>query len=319
MKNIKRVANVLIFILIKSMSLVAQTAPCDGLLPFEEQNGILTIEMESGVINHPNWKVDNSVSGYTGDGYIYWDGPESFSSLSNAFIVYNIKINTPGTYRFAWHMKINKGTSKGEHNDAWLKIDADDYYGLKTGHRVIPKPACQTDPNNDCPVGSSTLGFFKIFGNTLDWRFVANTNDGDSHRVFVTFNNPGIYKITLDARSSYCLLDRMVLRLNAISDSVAFNLANNESLCYSGVLSVDNQKQVKPLSLYPNPTTGIVTVANLCLDDDLIVTNIHGIVIRTLKMTKTNATIDLSDLASGIYFVSLKNNTSGFSKKIIKL
>lgn len=308
-----------LFLLILSMGVFAQTAACDGTLPFEEQNGLLTIEMESGIINHPNWKIDNSVSGYTGSGYIYWDGPQSFNNLSNAPIVYNIKINTPGTYRFAWHMKINMGTSNGEHNDSWLKIDADDYYGIKSGHRVIPRPACETDANNDCPEGKSELGFFKIFGNTQEWRFVANTNDGDSHRVFVTFNNPGIYKITLDARSSYCLLDRMVLRLNGISDSVAFNLSNSESSCYNGSLSIGSQNNLEEIKVFPNPTNGIVNFKNLPLNSKLIISNIHGATVREYTSTSRNQTIDINDLISGIYFISTKDSKTTLLKKIIKL
>ena len=91
---------------IVTLQLFAQTATCDGTLPFEEKDGLLTIEMESGVFpSGSDWQTgseaDPNLSGSTIN-YIYWNGTESFSNLSNASITYNIKINNPGTYRFAW-------------------------------------------------------------------------------------------------------------------------------------------------------------------------------------------------------------------------
>lgn len=44
---------------IGSLNLFSQTVPCDGNASFEEQNGLLTIEMESGNLpTGSNWQTE---------------------------------------------------------------------------------------------------------------------------------------------------------------------------------------------------------------------------------------------------------------------
>lgn len=303
-------------------SLFSQTV-CNGVLPFEEQNGLLTIEMESGIINDNRWKIgtetENINEQQVETKYLYWTGSESFGNLSNAPITYKIKINNPGTYRFAWRMRVGKGTSKGEHNDAWLKIDGEDFYGIKNGAKVYPKPYCNSSNELTCAAGTSTQNFIKAFGNRLDWGFVTNTNDHVAHRVFVTFEEAKQYTITVDARSSYLFIDKMVLRRSNVSDSVAFDLLNSESSCYDSSLSFDLEKKQEPLTIYPNPTDGLITIKNGNLNTIYTVSNIQGVVLRKFRITKTNQTFDISDLSGGVYFLNSAYKKYSLVKKIIKI
>ncbi|APY11632.1 hypothetical protein BWZ22_10425 [Seonamhaeicola sp. S2-3] len=300
-----------------TVNTIAQTAPCDGTLPFEEQNGLLTIEMESGIINDNRWQIGTETVDGEEITYLYWTGPESFNALTGAPIVYNIKINTPGTYRFAWRMRVGTGTAAGEHNDAWLKVDGEDFYGIKNGAKVYPKPLCNSDPALTCAAGSSTQNFIKAFGNRLDWGFVTNTNDGDSHRVWVTFNEAKVYTITLDARSNYLFIDKMVLRRSNVSDTAAQNLNNPESSCYNALSINDvNRRETK---IYPNPTMGKIEISNIPINSILNISNISGAIIRTINTKKSAEIIDISDLESGLYFISNSDKNNYFVKKIIKI
>ncbi|MFV9551402.1 T9SS type A sorting domain-containing protein [Algibacter sp. PT7-4] len=306
-----------IVVLLSISGLFAQTATCDGTLPFEEQNGLLTIEMESGIINDNRWQIDTETVDGEDITYLYWTGEQSFNALSNAPIVYNIKINNPGTYRFAWRMRVGLGTSPGEHNDAWLKINGEDFYGIKSGAKVYPKPMCENDANLTCAEGSSTQNFIKAFGNRLDWWFVTNTNDGDSHRVWVTFNEAKEYKITVDARSSYLFIDKMVLHRNSVSSTTAFNLSNPESSCYNA-LSTTKNKLVN-IKIYPNPTKHLVHFDNLPENITLTLTNILGATVKKVYTTSKKETINISNLKKGVYFITSNASNSNFVKKIIKL
>ena len=314
--------SILLFIFsIVSYISFGQTATCDGSLPFEEKDGIITIEMESGIINDDRWKIATETTPETGDEeitYLHWTGAESFNALSGAPIVYKIKINNPGTYRFAWRMRVGKGTSKGEHNDAWLKIDAEDFYGIKNGAKVYPKPMCNEDANLTCAAGSSTQNFIKAFGNRLDYGFVTNTNDHIAHRVFLEFKEAKVYTITVDARSAFLFIDKMVLRRNDVSDSVAFNLNNPESTCFDASLSANDFKK-KETKVYPNPTTGKIEISNLPENSNLIISNIFGATIRKISSKQTSKIIDISDLETGVYFISNDDKNNHFVKKIIKL
>ncbi|WP_298555735.1 T9SS type A sorting domain-containing protein [uncultured Algibacter sp.] len=332
-RNTLQTIFLLIFSIV-SLQLLAQTATCDGTLPFEEQNGLLTIEMESGNLpTGSNWKTgseaDPNLSGSTIN-YIFWDGPQSFNALTGAAITYNIKINNPGTYRLAWRGRIGTGTSGGEHNDAWLRIVADDFYATKQSSAtstlaVEPKPDCNSNPNRDCPVGSSTNGYFKAFMNRHPvnlpveqrWGFVTNTNDGDSFRfIWATFNTAGLYSVIVDARSSFFFMDKMVLRRTDVSDSTAFNLTNNESPC--ATLSVNKLNKNSDVKIFPNPTNGKVEIDNLFSNGKLFLKNIHGITVREVNYISSKHSIDISDLQSGIYFISNSDVNNYFVKKIVK-
>ena len=316
--RLKTIFTFLTTLFLISYQLSSQTTTCDGTLPFEEKNGLLTIEMESGVINDNRWKV--ATENFEGEEitYLHWTGAESFSKLSGAPIVYKIKINNPGTYRFAWRMRVGKGTSKGEHNDAWLKIDGEDFYGIKNGAKVYPKPYCNSSNELTCAAGNSTQNFIKAFGNRLDYGFVTNTNDHVAHRVWVVFEEAKEYTITVDARSSYLFIDKMVLRRSTVSDSVAFNLSNLESTCYDASLSTKNI-DTPQVTLYPNPTEGNLEIKNLPQNSRLIITDILGVRVRQINVKSTSQTIDISNLKKGVYFISNNDKKNHFVRKIIKI
>lgn len=317
------------------MQFYAQTATCNGILPFEEQNGLLTIEMESGNLpTGTNWKTgseaDPNLPGATIN-YIYWDGVQSFNALTGAPITYNIKINNPGTYRLAWRGRIGTGTSGGEHNDAWLRIVADDFYATKQSSHTStealePKPDCNRNPNRDCPEGSSIGGYFKAFMNRHPvnsspeqrWGFVTNTNDGDSFRfIWATFNTAGNYSVIVDARSNFFFMDKMVLRRSDVTNTTAYDLNNSESSCTT--LSLSEISKRNDIKLYPNPSTGTIKISNLPNKGAFLLNNINGITIKKIDYTSSNKTIDISDLQAGVYFISNSDSSNYFVKKIIKI
>ena len=203
----------LIFLSISSQ-LISQTATCNGVLPFEEKNGLLTIEMESGILPAgSNWQTgseeDPNLSGSTIN-YIYWDGIESFSKLSGVVITYNIKINNPGTYRLAWRGRIGKGTSRGEHNDAWVKIEADDFYATTQNNATAtpalePKPSCSSNPDRNCPEGNSTSGFFKAFMN--------RTPTGDVSQRWGFVQIASLIKLLIDSYGQHLIQLVIILSL----------------------------------------------------------------------------------------------------------
>lgn len=289
----------------------------DGLL-FEEQNGLLVIEMESAKL-HSNWKMDTTAANFTGDGYIFWDGNQYFSSIPDRKLYYNIKINTPGTYKFSWRMRVGKGTETTEHNDTWLKIEADDFYARTAGSTLRPKPQCQNDPNAKCPNGSSLQGFFKVYGNTTTFRWAAGTSDHDPHFIFATFDNPGEYKIILDARSSFCFLDRMILRQASVPDYVAWDLDLPQSPC---ALATNTEKwnRTEEIKIYPNPTTNILNIENLpSQKGTLEIRNIQGVVLQVIEVQNDQQVIDIQALSDGIYYLIYQNKEVTLTSKFIKI
>lgn len=199
---------------------------------FVEEDGLLVIEMESAGQLPEGWEVRNEIFDPTGGGYLLWTGQQFTQEPGGNAVTYQIQINNPGVYRFDWRVAIGTGTSRSDHNDTWLYINADRFYGERyDGSSVVrPQPDCEGDPTAECPRGKSAEGYFKIYGGSLDqfeWRSL--TSDGDGHFIYARFDQPGIYEIKVDARSNFHLLDRMVLhREDLVGRTQATQIGNEE-------------------------------------------------------------------------------------------
>jgi hypothetical protein len=71
------------------------------------------------------------------------------------------------------------------------------------------------------------------------------------------------------------------------------------------------------LSVYPNPSNGDITVTATS-DIDLQLVNSVGQLIRTFQLNGNNHyTLQVSDLAGGVYFVMGKNSQGTVNEKVI--
>lgn len=176
---------------------------------FNEADGLVLVEFEDAVFSG-DWEKRTSESGYSGEGYMVWTGPQYLNSPGTGRTTYKIKINNPGTYQFIWRSAVTTGNSGTDHNDTWLRFaDADDFFGQKGSSVVYPKGTGKT-PN---PGGSTADGWFKIYrgGNDLSFKWQSSTYDNNSHDIFVTFDSPGIYTMEVSVRSSGHAIDQFVL------------------------------------------------------------------------------------------------------------
>lgn len=294
------------------------SAPNDGIDPscvYVMEDGLLVIEMESAK-RTDDWVVENTRSGAKGNGYILWTGNQYFNQTGNGEMTYRIYIPESGTYRFNWRVGIFAGNDGTEHNDTWLKINADDFYGQKSnGSTVHPKPSC--NQTNDCPNGSTKDGFFKIYGGSLNnWAWAARTSDHDAHDIYARFDASGIYTFTINARSSYHGIDRMVMwKVNDVSQSAAQNINNPASpIDCSGLVNVQALPELdakvfgRHASLFmelpkalPTHYEVIDLQGRLILQGDFI-TGYHEVPVPVTK---------------GIYVVRLQNAKGVLTRKVV--
>lgn len=217
---------------------------------FTEVDGLVVVEMES--TNYGDGWILKTGLESTGRGFLEWQGGNNFNNPGAAGIIeIPIAISTAGTYRFSWRNIVNMGDASTDSNDAWLRIQADTFFGLKTqpgggneasevGHIVCPIGAPAA---NNCagvePNGASGAGYLKVYrtgSNLRAWNWVTGTSDNDRHEVFATFNTPGVYTVTISGRSNGHAIDRFVMHLsentpptNDISNNNATDEANEES------------------------------------------------------------------------------------------
>ncbi len=229
---------------------------------FIEEDGIVVIEMESGELTG-SWEDINSYStsfspnvnnpsGAVGGNFIIWQAGQFLgggNAGDNGLITYPVQINTPGTYKFFWRNQVGNGTNTTEHNDTWLKIEADQFYGSKNGGASIVCPNGangSTCPNGGTsPNGASGNGWFKIYsGGANNWSWSTFTSDNDAHAIFAEFDQPGIYNIQISARSNSHAIDRMVMGLTSINNGQLQNLNLPESPRANGSVAVNETYSV---------------------------------------------------------------------------
>ncbi len=192
---------------------------------FIESDGLVVIEAESVETLTGSWKkaanysssispnIDNPGSA-TGSDFIVWEGNQSLPTPGKGTLTYPVKITKPGVYRFQWRNQVGNGIASADHNDTWVKIESDAFYGQKGSEIVCPKGSNSTE--NACtggaPEGAGAAGWFKVYSSgALDWKWSTMTSDNDPHQIYARFDNPGVYNILLSARSSSHIIDRMVL------------------------------------------------------------------------------------------------------------
>lgn len=92
------------------------------------------------------------------------------------------------------------------------------------------------------------------------------------------------------------------------------------TITVNSALSLDAQKSLKGLSIFPNPVANELNVkfnANSAATIELV--NVAGQVIATKKASEfANVTFDTAELNAGVYFVNIKVAEGTFTQKIIK-
>lgn len=82
-----------------------------------------------------------------------------------------------------------------------------------------------------------------------------------------------------------------------------------------------NEALASKLTVSPNPTNGVVSIANNenILINGVVMTDINGRTVKTLKFDGvSNTQLNISDLAAGIYMMTISSDNGVATKKVIK-
>ena len=89
----------------------------------------------------------------------------------------------------------------------------------------------------------------------------------------------------------------------------------NFDINFCNILSVDNYDISNELDLFPNPTSGTITISSNITIDKLEVYDLYG---KMIKFNENLKSINIQNLASGMYFVKIYSENKIGTKKIIK-
>lgn len=93
-----------------------------------------------------------------------------------------------------------------------------------------------------------------------------------------------------------------------------------DKIAYNTTLGV-KKSLMSSLSVYPNPAKDVVNVANSdsAAINNVQITDVNGRIVKTANYKSvTNAQVNIADLASGVYIMSVTSDNGTTTKKIVK-
>jgi len=132
-----------------------------------EQGGMIAIEIEDSSPN--GWSTPSSPTGFSGEGFFRWDGPNYFNSPGNAVLTYQILASSAGNYDVRLRNR-HDDPNATEENDTWVRMNSGPWIKMFSNNPNTPGnwnwesrfelPGPQyTNANFDINVGLNTLQF----------------------------------------------------------------------------------------------------------------------------------------------------------------
>jgi len=137
--------------------------------------------------------------------------------------------------------------------------------------------------------------------------------------------NPGCYIFNLvdppdNGEGSFNMVDASGQTLFTENDIFSYSANFCVALPPPSVGEIDGNENM--VSIYPNPTTGLVQIASVLLEDgveEIAVINTIGELIysvRNPEVMSQRTELDLSNLPGGVYFITLRTSSISITKKI---
>jgi len=171
------------------------------------------------------------------------------------------------------------------------------------------------------------MGSDSLSADSLDyvwaWGDSANSTSIGAYPSF-TYNTAGNYTICVTITDSstgctntYC--DSTYITKSLANQMISVNVIPANSPLITGI-SPTSQTVKWDLGINPNPTSSTInlTIPKL-IKTNIIITNLTGKQVATYNLQNTTTkTIDVSHLAEGVYFVTLKSDEGVVTKKMVK-
>ncbi|MFC6878050.1 CotH kinase family protein [Flavobacterium myungsuense] len=203
-------------------------------------------------------------------------------------------------------------------NTGTTTINLTGYYFKELGLTYIFPPNSTISSNKSIYLASNSTVFKEKYGITAFGQFTRNLSNSSQKLVLVDgFGNVIDYVEYFDkspwpdadGSGNYLQLINTTLDNSLASSWVA---ANNETLLNTSF--IDNED----VSIYPNPTSHIVTIRSKNQISKINVFDVLGSIILSANSNSYSFSIDFSSYSKGIYFVTILDEFGLRTKKIVK-
>lgn len=263
------------------------SADATGLFSSGPFNGITFIDIFASVLFPLDFDKDGDIDlyriplGATGTNYLYQCGGVAPSLTARSPINGATGVSTTTNLTMTFNKNVFAGTS---FNNIYIKRFSDD-------------ALIQTIPSNSGSVSGSGTSNIIITLSALS----------SSTMYYITFDDQA-FKDNQGVIFGY---------YNHLTKERKGYTNKNFWSFTTGVLGTDSFELNSKFSIYPNPTNGIVKI-NADFDGNFIIVNNLGQTVKTFKVTESKeSTINIEELATGIYFVKGTDGSKIGIKKLV--
>ncbi|CAA6679344.1 MULTISPECIES: PKD domain-containing protein [unclassified Lentimonas] len=213
---------------------------------YEDIDGLVVIEIEHTPSALGKWLFESDLGGYTGTGYLRFNGNSPPSGPADSPLEYTFQINQPGLYYLHWHAAKTVWDGRTDvANDAYVRVEGD--------YNAGPNPG--DSHGDDAPLSmlQSDTKFFAGSVDAFSWASGNRLDPGghDSKRVAVyDFKAGETYKVVLSGRSQLFRFNRMVFRHVDVDKATAEDLSQPET--YAG-----ERYEYDATTDFPDLTSGV--------------------------------------------------------------
>lgn len=193
------------------------------------------------------------------------------------------------------------------------EIAYDGIYSWKTNAGSAYQEAIELSPNTDyilsCWINTMTTSEYSVT--------ISNTSETFATGVWVGPTD-GWEMVSLSFTTASDNLSVM-LELACYTDTAYFDFFE---LCGSSILTIDDETLLSTISMYPNPTKGVVTINLNTLEEDervdlKVFNSIGQLVFQDKVLKQDNYQFHLNE-ASGLYFIEVTSKDKKHYFKLIK-
>ena len=191
---------------------------------YVEQDGLVIMEVENTTSPLGEWSEEQVIGGYTGSGYLEFNGNTPINGPANSPLEYTFTVNQSGLYYLHLHaaketLEINGTTRTDVANDAYVRLEGTYEAGPNPGNNNGNDAPLNTLKKDTKFYGGANGRFSWAKGNALDL-------GGHNNKRVAVYNLQGgqTYTFVISGRSQKFKLDRIVFRHETVSESYAENL-----------------------------------------------------------------------------------------------
>lgn len=127
----------------------------------------------------------------------------------------------------------------------------------------------------------------------------------------------GSGNVTFDL-TQYAGQNIAIVFVHTESTGIGYLLVDDIKVTASDVAGVETNLLSK-VAVYPNPATNVVNVANAGIINNVSLADLNGRTVKSVKVgSLENAQVNISDLASGVYMMTISSDKGTSTKKIVK-